>query len=293
MSAPPRGIAMVLHLHSIPWRKCLLLISGLVVTTYSVIVLLYVQSIPDIGLRAAFDTKVKRFETRYLEEDNGVPKPDEGDRLVRLGDSVVQNWPQIFHALNNLPVFNDVRELEEADKKHWNYARKGEDRFIRVEFERVNSEGSTFFSRWCRVGRLPPEELLPSVLWFFLKLGLFVVGALVYWKRPTDISARQFFLLCIVTFGAYMGGYHWSRIASRPELILVFMICAVLLPPVLLHYYSVFPRPKPYLERHPRWTLLAIYSLPVAFLITMMATYFWVRWLYKVEYQAEVDSALN
>ena len=128
-------------------------------------------------------------------------------------------------------------------------------------------------------------------MWFFLKLGLFVVGALVFWKRPSNVSATQFFLLCIVTLGAYMGGYHWSHIAGQPLLILVFMVCSVLLPAVLLHFYLVFPRPKSFFLRY-RWrTYLAIYGLPFLFLITMIAAYARVFWLARNDASANDASA--
>jgi transcriptional regulator with GAF, ATPase, and Fis domain len=281
----------------ISWRKLPLIIAGILICTYAVVVLWYVQSIPDIGLRAAFDNKVKQFDHRYLVgESNESYIPQEEDRLVRLGADRVETWPQLLRALVDLPKkkAEEVDRLEEANEGAY-YARlSGNGLFVRVEFERPTEGGSVSFSRWCAVSHLPPEELLPSILWFFLKLGLFIVGALVFWKRPTDRSATQFFLLCIVTLGAYMGGYHWSRIAANPALILVFMVCAVLLPAVLLHFYSVFPRPKGYVQRHPWRTLLAVYGVPGFFLAALVATYFRARWLGQGGSDTEeVNGALN
>ena len=40
----------------------------------------------------------------------------------------------------------------------------------------------------------------------------------------------------------------------------------VLLPPVSLHFYLAFPRPKPFFVRRPWTTLLALYGPPVLFL---------------------------
>jgi transcriptional regulator with GAF, ATPase, and Fis domain len=122
--------------------------------------------------------------------------------------------------------------------------------------------------------------LLPSVAWFFLKAGLFVVAALVFWKRPEDRSAYQFFLLSIVTFAAYMGGYHWSRIVTQPVLLSVFIVCSVLLPAVSLHFYLVFPRPKTFFLKQPRWTLAVLYGPPGLFLLTLLGGYGLVRWLF-------------
>ncbi len=122
---------------------------------------------------------------------------------------------------------------------------------------------------------------MPSFLWFFLKLFLFTVGAIVFWKRPNDGAAAQFFLLCAVTLGAYTGGYHWSHFTTQPAVLIVFMICGILLPVVNLHFYLVFPRKKAWLEHYPGRTLLAIYSPPVVTLALVVAAYFNVRWHYQ------------
>src|SRR5262249_44334437 len=114
-----------------------------------------------------------------------------------------------------------------------------------------------------------------------LKFSLFLVGAFVFWKRPEDRSAALFFWFCILSVGAYMGGYHWARILTQPALLLVFMVCAVLLPVVTLHFFLLFPRPKTFLARHPRWTLAAIYGPPLGFLTAMLCCWGYVRDLWQ------------
>jgi transcriptional regulator with GAF, ATPase, and Fis domain len=133
---------------------------------------------------------------------------------------------------------------------------------------------------------------VPSVLWFVLKIGLFLVGALVLWKRPGDRSAAQFFRLCIVSFGAYIGGYHWSRIATQPVLLVVFMVCAVLLPPVSLHFYLLFPRPKGILQRRPLPVLALLYGPPVVFLVLILGGYLLVRCFDDSSTRADVLRAM-
>ena len=136
-----------------------------------------------------------------------------------------------------------VEALPTLRAEHPTFIQLGNARWVLVRFQHPGGETEPIETCWCRVGP-PSEEWLVSILWFFLKLGLFLVGALVFWKRPTDGSATQFYVLCIVTLGAYMGGYHWSHIAGQPLLILVFMACSVALPAVVLHFYMIFPRPK-------------------------------------------------
>jgi transcriptional regulator with GAF, ATPase, and Fis domain len=78
-----------------------------------------------------------------------------------------------------------------------------------------------------------------------------------------------------------MGGYHWSRIITQPVLLLIFMVSAMLLPAVSLHFYLVFPRTKWFLQRYTRRTLLAVYGLPVIFLLIILSGYLRVRWLFR------------
>src|SRR5207248_1641384 len=114
------------------------------------------------------------------------------------------------------------------------------------------------------------------------------VGALVFWKRPEDRAAAQFFLLCIVTAGAYMGGYHWARISTQPALILTFMVCAVLLPALRLHFYLLFPRPQELVVRWPHRTLLAIYGPPSLFLVALAFSYAQLRGVVRAGFTEEV-----
>src|SRR5205823_6271094 len=89
-----------------------------------------------------------------------------------------------------------------------------------------------------------------------------------------------FFLLGTVTFGAYIGGYHWWQILTQPALLAIFMVCSVLLPAVSLHFYLLFPRPKGLLNRRPLLTLVCIYAPPAVFLALLLAGYVFFRLLF-------------
>src|SRR5262249_23501821 len=132
---------------------------------------------------------------------------------------------------------------------------------------------------WLKLGRPLVQSLVPTVVWFFLKIGLYFVGAIVFWKRPDDRSAKHFFLLCTCSLVAYVGGYNWAQLVSQPVLLTMFMAGAVLLPPVSLHLYLVFPRPKWFLESHPRWTLTVLYGPALMFFVALLYPYLEVRWL--------------
>jgi transcriptional regulator with GAF, ATPase, and Fis domain len=265
VSLPPIGL--------ISWRKTLLVVAGVLVFGYAVAVVCYVPSTPDIGIRCAFTPVIKQVT---LPPDKDGPVVD--DELLQVGNyrfpdkAQPQFWAQV-QLLRRLIVLRGgpppdtdppVMRTNEAGQKEV---------LVKYWSKQADQEKEV----WCALRRMPLSELIPSILWFFLKLGLFLVGALVFWKRPGDQSAAHFFLLCIVTLGAFMGGYHWNRIATQPALLLPFMLCAVLLPAVTLHFYLVFPRPKTFLQRRPGWTALAIYGVPAGFLTVLVVSYFHLR----------------
>jgi transcriptional regulator with GAF, ATPase, and Fis domain len=269
----------------------LLILAGTLVCLYAAVVLIYVQSLPDLGLRSSFDPILKAVPHRF-ETPPGGEQPRPGDRVLEIGDKQIATWPDLLGA----PQYVARRLETPGSLPDWVRQEAGEDSpRIRVRFAReAPGRGKVTFTGWCVLGRLPLEELAPTVLWFLLKMMLFLVGALVLWKRPTDQAAAQFFCVCVVTVGAFMGGYHWSYIANQPALLLVFMGCSVLLPAASLHFYLLFPRPKQFLQRRPAGTLAAVYGPPLLFLTALIILYFRARWLFRGDASpADVSAALD
>jgi transcriptional regulator with PAS, ATPase and Fis domain len=252
---------------------------------------------PDLGVRCGFSTEINQIYPGYhqfLPKDGSsdIVEVRKGDIVRQVGMQRVELWPQLLRALYELTASQSATDLQEAEARGQNYTSVGGDRWVRLVIDRpTGPESQRRYAIWCRIDRLPSEELIPSIVWFFLKIGLFVIGAVVFWKRPNDQAAAQFFLLCIFTVGAYMGGYHWARIAARPSLLVVFMFCGVLLPAVSLHFYLIFPRPKPVLERSPRRVLGIIYGIPLAFLVIILFGYVYLRQM--VREPNAIDSVLR
>ncbi|HXG13338.1 MAG TPA: sigma 54-interacting transcriptional regulator [Gemmataceae bacterium] len=271
-------------------RRLLILAAGLLVCSFTLGVLTYVLSIPYLPLRCAFSQGshvpvINRVDHEFLypaAPEQRAPLVGEGDTVVMLGDQAIRTWPQLLRKMRDLRTEQPQVEcptLPPLDlPPDVTHLRAGGENLVRVQLRRAGD--GHLYSVWCRLGSVPLDALAPSLLWAFLKVGLFIVGALVFWKRPEDRSAAQFFLLCMVTFGAYMGGYHWLRITTQPVLFLVFMVSSILLPAVSLHFYLVFPRPKGFLLRYPRRTLLVIYGPPLLFLLLLVSGYLRVRWLF-------------
>jgi transcriptional regulator with GAF, ATPase, and Fis domain len=70
-----------------------------------------------------------------------------------------------------------------------------------------------------------------------------------------------------------MGGYHWWRLVYAPPLLLGFILSAVFLPAVSLHFYLLFPRAKPILERRSGRILGLSYGTAAAFAVIIVAGY--------------------
>jgi transcriptional regulator with GAF, ATPase, and Fis domain len=265
-------------------RRAWIVVAGLLVCGYAVGVFGYVLATPEIGVRCAFTRIVNHFYPEFLYPRDQKPL-GEGDTLVKVGGQPVENWSQLLRKM--LLLRTEKPETVEGltvqglragrvPEKHTFVLLDGH-RLVRVVYRKPDESGTR--TAWCRLGLSPIQTLIPSILWFFLKMGLFAVGAIVLWKRPEDRSAEQFFWLCIVSFGAYMGGYHWSRIVTQPVLILVFMTCAVMLPAVTLHFYLVFPRAKGFLLRNPRTVLPAVYGPAMIFLLLLLHGYLYANLL--------------
>ena len=121
----------------------------------------------------------------------------------------------------------------------------------------------------------PARTYFWSLVWFLQEMVIFAVGARVFWKRPRDESARLFFWLCMVTVGAYMGGYHWTEIVVEPELIYPFAFFALFVPVVSLHFYLVFPRVNPILRSPGDGPSCSrLYGVPTVFLGVLWAFMF-------------------
>ncbi len=295
---PAQGFALLCQLLT---RRGLLIFAGALAFIYSVAVLLYVQSVPTLGLRTAFSPVLKAAPRPELYHRIGDVTPRAGDHVLRVADVDIDSWPKLLSLARQLQrrLAGSPPKAVPPWARDWAEIKRDGDEdvlCIKATFERPGRDGSppVTFHGWCELRRLPLGELVPSVLWFFLKISLFAVGGLVLWKRPDDHAAAKFFLLCLVTLGAYMGGYHWPYIAPEPLLVLVFMVCGVLLPAVSLHFYLSFPRPKRFLQRHPRWTLAAVYGPALAFLAVLLALYGNARWTFQHDAPAgEVAAALN
>jgi transcriptional regulator with GAF, ATPase, and Fis domain len=276
----------VRHLRS---RRGLLGLAGVLGFAYALGVLWYTESVPDLGLKTAFSPIIKAVPREVVVEPGGLA-PQKMDVVLKVGDRDIPTWPDLLQAPLKLQA--ELSQFSPGHLPPWAKTVTGggeEEILVRVVFERPSENGQPAkrFVGWCKLAPPRLEEMTPALLWFLLKLTLFTVGALVMWKRPNDRAASQFFVLCVVTLGAYMGGYLWPHIATAPVLLVGFIVCGVLMPAVSLHFYLVFPRPKHTLQRRPWLTLGATYCLPLLVLAILLGLYLRVRLLFHQHYPVE------
>ena len=76
---------------------------------------------------------------------------------------------------------------------------------------------------------------------------------------------------------AFVGGDHWWVISGNLPLLIPFTVSAILLPPILLHFFLTYPVAKTWLTRSPHVSLVAIYFIPVmmAFCTVLMILASW------------------
>ena len=262
-------------------RKFLMLALGFCALAYATLVLIEVGSSYDLGITSILTPHIVGRLSNVKPGHSGE-LPESGDLIVKVGGEPIRKtwWSDLLQAPDKIhkmivrdePVEGHVFDAE--TNKH----------YIAVEYQRQKDATNTG-TILCELKQFPLGKLVPSLIWLFLKGSLFVIGVLVYWKRPDDEAARRFYILCVITLGAYIGGYHWSHIVTHPALLVVFMVCGILLPVASLHFYLVFPHKKPWLVQFPWRTLTIVYGIPLVNLAGLIGCYAYIRWF--PEYDSE------
>ena len=232
---------------------------------FSFAVVFYSWSFPEIGVRAVFSLDIQYFQKEnLLNSDQELPLT--GDKITALDGNTIYSWPQFLRTVQQLPIRNSADGVPNT---------------VRLGFYRPSDQ--TNHESLLLYGQTSLENMIPSFLWLVLKMAMVFAGGLILWWKPTEDSARQFFILGLVSLVAYMGGYHWWRIATQPILIFCFQAGAIFLPAVSLHFFMIFPKQKLFLVRRPLVTFSLVYGVPSLFLFLMITGYFRLRMIYGVD----------
>jgi transcriptional regulator with GAF, ATPase, and Fis domain len=219
---------------------------------YSLSVLSLIAYSGDIGLRFVLGTMVRdRIDTGDYEWKPAIPEL--GSSVTRIGSARIRHFPDLVQALRDLKV--------------------GE----RISVGWVDTSGKLQESQ-VLVRRRPFWTYSTSIVWFVQELFIFAIGARVFWKRPRDSSAAVFFLICVLTYGAFMGGYHWTEIVISRVLIHIFTACAVFLPWANLHFYLMFPTEAAIYTKHRKLIVIALYAIPTIMVLWLTGAMVWLRY---------------
>lgn len=286
-------------------RKYVLYAACAVVILYSFAVLYRVQATVDLGIECLFTDQQGPSDAagpviRRVELDDGEyvgQRPRSGDVILRLAGEAVPTFIDFKYRaaqLGRLPLAEEQGDESSELREPGQLADRSEgpglleiadDRWVRLELFRPADEGSAEQGRslvtWIRVQPVPGHRTALSFAWFLLAMMLFAVGGLVFWRRPGDPSSTMFFALCVVNVITFMGAFHWSNLIGSRLLVYPFVFCAMLLAPMSLHFYLLFPRPLRVIRRWPRTTLVSIYLVPSVAIVWMFACLLEINALYR------------
>lgn len=256
------------------WQKVLILSVSAVMVTFVVGVIWQVESVPDIGLHTTLRNVVNRADANAIRAADGHPEADLRTVLVeatyeQIGDDRVETYPQLLDARARLAHVRFVERDHLSADQGPSYVRWNDADWVRVRLRTAKAPPQPI-TVWCQVTWPTTAVLVPTVVWFGLEMAVFALAAFVYWKRPGDAATRQFFIMTAVFIAAFMSGYHWWRLVYQPPLLIGFIVSAVFLPAVSLHFYLLFPRPKPWLESRPGLVLGLTYGPAVAFVAAIV-----------------------
>ncbi len=259
-------------------RKWTLFLVGFAILVYSMAMLGFIVTTPDVGLRVLLSKSdvsekspgLEIHSTDHMEALGKKAVPQVGDRLLQLGKDSVHSFSDFASEVaelrnaksDNGPLYPGPKLLEAIQSLDSPGLVEcfGGDRWVKVEFFRPDT-GQTH-QAYLLVRSLPLGEVCLSVLWFSLQLGFFLLTAFLCWNRPFDRSARVLFSLGIVALGAFIAANPWWVMAANPWWIVPCAACGILLPAVFLHFFLLFPHPKHFLQRPHRFWLAAVYAVP-------------------------------
>lgn len=290
---------------------------GVVIVLYCLAVLGFVATSPDLGLRCLLvsspdssSTPARGLEIRQItpEAANGIRQrardlgdgPKAGDRLLEIARRPSHTFAHFAARLIDLRSVQpfgakipDDADIGELGNRLPTVFARGADVFVEVRYLREGRE----LRSWLPLQTVPWRDITLTLVWFLLEFGILAVGALAFWARPFDHQARVFFAMCLVSLGGFVGGYHWWMIAGSLWLTVPFMVCAMLVPVVTLHFFMLYPEPKPFFARHPQQALWAIYGVPVfstVALVGLAVHSIWITDQTPVEgYQESILQVIN
>ena len=281
--------------HTTDLRWLVAVCTGLAVS-YSVVVLWYVATFPDIGLRcllpsAPDEQKAGGVEIKQFRHEQISPAPNPGDRLLEVNGRPVSTFLDYVDQLialrsakiepgGQLPPGSDPTELAVPGlvEIYGTDPDSLPERLVEVRF-RVPSNSQPNLPNRLYLPIRPVEifDISLTIFWFVCQLSILGVALAAYWHRPFDRVAQNFCLMCCASMGAFVAGFHWWILTGTPLLNVPFIISAMLLPAMVLNFFLVFPAEPDFLRERRKATQLVIFGPAVAMTISLTIVY-WSAW---------------
>ena len=219
------------------------------------------------------------------------PAPKAGDRLVRLNGQPIGTFLDFVSALESLRSAkippggqlapgSDPSELKVPPlvEVYNSDASRPAERFVEVVFRRPGSSRPDLENRvYVPIHPVNVAEVSLTIFWFVCQLSILAVAITSYWYRPFDRVAQNFCLMCCASMGAFVPGFHWWIVSDNPLLNIPFIVCASMLPSLVLNFFLVFPKEPEFVRGRRGWVFGSVFGL-AGVICTALVVIYWAAW---------------
>ncbi len=269
------------------------------VVAYCVVVLWFVATFPDAGIRCLLPEATVVGAgveiQQYIDIEDGLtdPAPKAGDRLLSLNGQKISTFLDFVRALQGLRFAkiapggqlapgSDPGELRVPPLVEI-YSRdpsQPSERFVEVEYQHgdVDPGKPVLVQRaYLPVRPVRMMGIALTIVWFACQLTILGFAVTAYWYRPFDRVSHAFCLMCSASMGAFVPGFHWWMLPGSPLLNLPFILCAGILPALVLNFFLVFPKESDFVRNWRRGVGFAVY-LPAGLMSLLIGLTYWTGW---------------
>jgi transcriptional regulator with GAF, ATPase, and Fis domain len=251
-----------------------------------------VQEVAEVSRPAPSpDQGIEIWEWVRAGSKNVQPAPRAGDRLLRLNGQPIGTFLDFVSALESLRSAkippggqlapgSDPSELKVPSLVEIYNADPSlpSERLVEVVFRRPGSARPDLENRvYVPVRPVSVRDVSLTIFWFVCQLIILAIAITSYWYRPFDRVAQNFCLMCCASMGAFVPGFHWWILSDNPLLNIPFIVCASMLPSLVLNFFLVFPK-EPEFMRNRRGMVVGTVFGVAGLICTALLVIYWAAW---------------